>query len=348
MSIKNYGVVTGRVFERILATKTDEHYQILLNHGDDPHRVAVNTQSTTPPSQVLFYADVNFKHPITDAILQANLPTGFTALPSKPGGIALDFIRGNLFDPSAMVPLPESAPGAGNDLNDQLDLTVQQAISDADAVLYAFGQHWVDASGKDKYFPEINPSTGIHDIHMNQGNPKGSFFGDNGPYQDGGLIFHFPSRNRWAGIFTAFQSQAFHTDDQTGNPVTDPGTGTNPGTGAPDPGQPQNATPVHIAAALVNPKGGDPGKEYVLLLNTGTSAVDLSGWAIADAHKNRDSIGKHTLQPGDTFRVNLTGHGAQLGNKGGIITLLNAKGLKVAGVTYTKADAATEGALVDF
>jgi len=342
MPIKNYGVVSGRVFDRVLATKKDEHYHILLNRGSNPHEVAINTQSTTPPSQVLFYANLDFQHPITDAILQANLPLGFSPLPSKPGGIALDFIRMNLVDPSAMVPLPATASGNTNDLNDQLDLTVQQAITDTDARCYAFGQHFQDSSGADKYFPEINPATGIHDIHMNQGNPKGSFFNDNGVYQDGGLIFHFPSRNRWAAIFTAFQSESFHTDDTTGDPLTAPGTS------ATDPGQPQNATPVHIAAALVNPKGGDPGKEYVLLLNTGADPVDLSGWAIADAHKNRDTIGKHTVQPGDTYRVNLSSHGAQLSNKGGIITLLNAQGLKVDGVTYTKADAAKEGALVDF
>jgi uncharacterized protein YukJ len=342
MPIANYGVVAGRVNSRILAAKTDEHYQILLNHGDDPHRVAVNTQSATPPSQVLFYANLDFKHPITDAILQANLPMGYTALPSKPGGIALDFIRGNLFDPAAMVPLPETAPGTSNDLNDQLDLTVQQAIDDADAVLYAFGQHWKDASGKDKYFPEIDPSTGIHDIHMNQGNPAGSFSKDNGVYQDGGLLVHFPSRNRWVGIFTAFQTQAFHTDDTTGNPITAPG----PGSG--DPGQPQNTTPVHISAALVNPKGDDTRKEYVLLLNTSAAAIDLQGWAIADTNKNRDTIGKLTIQAGDTYRVNLSGHGAQLSNKGGIITLLNAQGLKIDGVTYTRADASKEGNLVDY
>ena len=340
MPIKDYGVVQGKVFARKLATSKDEHYQILVNRGDNPHRVAINTQSTTPPSQVLFFSNLDFQHPITDLILQQGLPMGYTPLPSQPGGIALDFIRSNLFDTTAMVPLPATASGPGNDLNDQLDLTVQQAIGDADAVLYAFGQHWLDAGGADKYFPEIDPSTGIHDIHMNQGNPKGSFFGDNGVYQDGGLIFHFPSRNRWAAIFTAFQSQSFHTDDKTGDPLTAPGTI--------GPDQPQSNTPVHIAAALVNPVGGDPGKEYVLLLNTGADPVDLHGWAIADSHKSKATIGKHTLQPGDTFRVNLGGHGAQLSNKGGIITLLNAQGLKIDGVTYTKADAAKEGVLVDF
>ncbi|HLZ88652.1 MAG TPA: DUF2278 family protein [Puia sp.] len=339
MPIQNYGVVQGRVFDRVLATKKDEHYEILINRGDNPQRVAINTQSSTPPSQVLFYANLDFQHPITDAILQANLPAGYTPLESKPGGIALDFIRENLFPIDQLVPLPATSTGTSNDLNDQLDLTVQQAITDTDAVLYAFGQHWTDTKA-DPIFPEINPSIGIHDIHMNQGNPQGSFYKDNGVYQDGGLIFHFPSRNRWAAIFTAFQSESFHTDDQTGDPLVAAGPG--------NPQNPENSSTVSIAAALVNPKGGDPGKEYVLLLNKGSEAVDLSGWKIADSHKNKDTISKQAIQPGDTLRVNLSGHGAQLSNKGGIITLLNPQGLKVDGVTYTRRDVVKEGVLVEF
>ena len=339
MPIKDYGVLKGKASQRILATKKSEHYQILVNHGNDPHRIAINTQSSEPTSQVLFYANDDFQHAITDMILQAGLQDGFTALASKPGGLALDFIRMNLFDVSQMVPLDGVLPGDDNDLNDKLDLFVQQAISDGDAVIYAFGQHWVDANGADQYFPEINPSTGIHDIHMNQGNPKGSYFKDNGIYQDGGLIFHFPSRNRWAAVFTAFQSESFHTDDTTGNPLTSLPPN--------DPGQPENSTPVRIVAAMINPKGGDPGKEYIILLNTGTDDVNLSGWQIADKQKNKDTIGNQTIPTGDTLKIKLTGKGAQLSNKGGIITLLNKDGLKIDGVTYTQKDASKEGAVVE-
>ena len=219
MPIQNYGVLKGRVYERIRATSKSEHFQILVNRGDNPHRIAINTKSAEPPSEVLFYANEDFQHPITDAIQQADLSVGFTPLPSNPSGIALDFIRSNLFDVSKMVPLPSNASGNNDDLNDRLDFFIQLAIKDESAVIYAFGQHWKDNQGADQYFHEINPSTGVHDIHMNQGNPKGGFFADNGVYQDGGIIIHYPSRNRWAAVFTAFQSQSFHTDDQTGNPL---------------------------------------------------------------------------------------------------------------------------------
>lgn len=45
--------------------------------------------------------------------------------------------------------------------------------------------------------------------------------------------------------------------------------------------------------------------------------------------------------------LELTGKGAQLSNKGGIITLLNKEGLKIDGVTYTQKDASKEGVLVE-
>lgn len=217
MPIPNYGVLTGRVFARVLATRKDEHYHLLLNRGNGPQRAAVNTQSTEPPSQVLFYSTTDFRHPITSAILAAALPMGFTALASKAGGLALDFVRMNLFSPDQLAPLSGTKSGTSTDLNDQLDITVQAAIQDASAVLYAFGQHWQDAKGADAVFPEVNPSQGVHDIHMNQGNPKGSFFKDNGIYQDGAMLFHFPSKGTWTGIFVAFQSESFKTDGQ-GNP----------------------------------------------------------------------------------------------------------------------------------
>lgn len=336
MPIKNYGVLMGKASNRVRATASDEHFHILVNHGNHPQRISINTKSTDAPSQVLYYATDDFHHEITDAILQANLKAGFTPIVSQPGTLALDFIRRNLFDTSAMVPLPaQGSPGDNNDLNDRIDFFVQQAINDASAVVYAFGQHWQDASGADKYFPEINPSTGVHDIHMNQGNPHGSFFADNGVWQDGGLLFHFASRNRWAAAFTAFQSQSFHTDDKTGDPISVP---------TPPPSTQQ----VSIVAAMVNPVGDDIGKEYVILLNKSNTDIDLFGWQIADKLKHKDVIGKQVIPAGGTLHVSLTGTGAQLSNKGGNITLLNKDNLKIDGVTYTQKDAAVEGQLVEF
>src|SRR5262245_64301455 len=92
-----------------------------------------------------------FAHPLTDTV--AGLPRGFTRLQNKPGTGALDFIRGNLFDRSAMRPLPFSVPGFGNDLNEKIDRVMQRAIADEASVVYAFGERWgPEPATTDKYF----------------------------------------------------------------------------------------------------------------------------------------------------------------------------------------------------
>jgi uncharacterized protein YukJ len=50
-----------------------------------------------------------FHHPLAQEL--AGLADGFTLLPSQAGGLALDFIRANLFDRQAMRPVPATPPG---------------------------------------------------------------------------------------------------------------------------------------------------------------------------------------------------------------------------------------------
>jgi len=91
MPIQNYGVLKGKVFDRQRATAQSEHFQILVNQGNKPHRIAINTKSSEAPSQVLYFAADDFHHEITDALVHANLPNGYSPLESKPGGLAIDF-----------------------------------------------------------------------------------------------------------------------------------------------------------------------------------------------------------------------------------------------------------------
>src|SRR5688572_19068322 len=100
MPLQRYGVLKGQAFESLRATAQSEHFQILINRGNTPHRIAINTKSSLAPSQVLYYASNDFHHELTDALLQSNLQPGFTPLESKPGGLALDFIRRNLVKPA--------------------------------------------------------------------------------------------------------------------------------------------------------------------------------------------------------------------------------------------------------
>jgi hypothetical protein len=97
----------------------------------------------------------------------------------------------------------------------------------------AFGQRWgPEADTPDKVFG-FSPGNGVHDIHMNQGN-TGRFVEDDGVWQDGGLLLHYPGQDQWVGVFLAFQSQAWHTDDTTGHTdlgVPDPGPAPQPAPG---------------------------------------------------------------------------------------------------------------------
>jgi hypothetical protein len=95
-------------------------------------------------------------------------------------------------------------------------------------------------------------------------------------------------------------------------------------------------------AALVNPVGPAPEAETVTLVNASPQAVDLAGWSILDREKRRLVLDAGALAAGDMIRVPLRAPVA-LGNRGGLISLLDPDGLKVDGVAYTKAQVEREG-----
>jgi uncharacterized protein YukJ len=293
MPLARYGVLTARPIDRRLGVdQRSPHYQIHTVAGDEDYRIAVNVKSQLAPSEVLYLVDEHFEHPITDFL--AELPEGFRVLPNTPTGGGMDYIRGNLFDArDDLIPLPHNVPGPDNDLNEKLDAIVQRALADEAAMLFAFGQAWGPEAAADRYFG-FRPNRGVHDIHMNQGN-SGRFQRDNGVWQDGGLVFSFPNQQQWMAIFLAFQSQTWHTDDRTGDPL--PGPAPQPGTGTPPPFPrpeipPTESLPdglVRIVAALVNPSSS-PERETVTLLNTSNRDINLAGWHLADKQKKVGSV----------------------------------------------------------
>src|SRR4051794_13430507 len=264
MPLVGYGVLAGRgLGSRAEGGSDSPHFQVHLDAAGTEYRLAVNVLSQESPSQLLYLADEAFAHPVLG--LLPGLGDGFTELASAPGGAALDFIRGNLFDPKQMTPVPATAPGPDNDLADKLDHYVSRAIGDSAARIYAFGQRWGPEEDKpDKVFG-FSPGNGVHDIHMNQGN-TGRFREDDGVWQDGALVLHYPATDQWVGIFLAFQSQSWHTDDQTGHSLS----------------APASDARVRIVGALVNTAGPAPEKETVTLLNASSEDVDLGGWAVLD------------------------------------------------------------------
>jgi len=340
MPLKNYGVLKGKAIDSREGMRASPHFQILIVDDDLRHRIAINVKSKVEPSELLYYVDENFDHPMVTE-LESLLP-GFHELPSEHGGMALDYIRGNCFDLSMAKPLPHDIPGPDNDLNELIHKYVARAIAMENSAVYAFGEKWGPETKRDKYFG-FKPGNGIHDIHANQGNSD-AWRGDDGVYQDGGLIIHLPDEARWVAIFLAFQSQCFHTDDTTGHRIPeacDGGGGAPPGPPVDEPTETRDKD-VRIIAALINPEGHDYGLERVTLLNTTPDSIDLDGWTIADKNKKKAYL-SGSIGAGETLGITLSGKDAQLSNKGGIITLLDRKGLKVDGVSYTKKEASGSG-----
>ena len=346
MPLAHYGVLKGKAIEVRLGASQSPHYQVHLVDDSHDYRIAVNVLSAVSPSEVEYLVVDRFEHPLTATIDQ--LPLGFTPLPPSPTSGALDFIRGNLFDRSLMVPLPFNVPGPDNDLNDKIDRVMQRAMADEHAVVCAFGQRWGPETKKDKFFGFL-PGNGIHDIHMNQGNVA-QFVGDDGVWQDGGILVQFPDQHQWMAVFLRFQSQSWHTNDETGHTLgaVSPTTPTPPSPIPPEPVLPTTDDPfglVRIVAALVNPVQS-PEIERVTLLNRAPHVVDLTGWALLDTNRAPIPL-VGTLDPGET-RVVLVARPFALSNNGGTVSLLDEEKRKVDGVSYTKGQAKQPGWTIVF
>src|SRR3954453_13638644 len=318
MPLQDYGVLAGRVVgTRREGSADTPHYQIhLVDGAGAEYRAAINVLSQQSPSELLYLVDDDFRHPLTDALPAP--ASGWTEMAPQPGRANLDFIRGNLFDRADMRTLPPDVTGPDNDLADLLDHYVQRARNDARAEAYVYGQRFgPEPTTPDKVFGFL-PGNGVHDVHMNQGN-SGRFRKDDGVWQDGGMLLHFPDESRWVGIFLAFQSQAWHTDDVTGHaldraeaPLAD------------------GEKRVRVVAAMVNPVGPAPEVEAVTLINASPDPVDLPGWRLADRAKHTSPLPAGVVAPGATTVITLA-DGVQLGNDGGTITRRGPGGLKGTG-----------------
>ncbi len=77
--------------------------------------------------------------------------------------------------------------GIESELTQLLEGYVQRAKSDDNSMVFVYGSAFRDEDESD---------LGIHDVHMNQGNPVDDQFGhDNGVFQDGALFSNFLMMN---------------------------------------------------------------------------------------------------------------------------------------------------------
>ena len=212
MPIPSYSVLRGQPTAGKVVTGSSAHYQITMTATGGPFTVAVNIQSVDG-SEVLYAILNNFTPPSPAALLA--LTPAMHALPSKPGGLALDFVREQIagkpmITQAQMSLLPKgiALTLAANPMLNAVDTLLNQAVA-GKSTIFAFGSAFTDNGKVD----------GIHDIHMNQGNPAvGGHSGSNGIWQDGALFLYAPATKLWTAVFIAFQTESWKTDS-SGNPL---------------------------------------------------------------------------------------------------------------------------------
>ena len=202
MPITNYSVLVGDPVSGRVVDGRSPHFQITMQAEGGPFTVAVNIESVDG-SEVLYAIKQGFTPPDPEALLA--LPMGMHALMSAPGGLALDYVRERIAgepmitrEEMQLLPKPGAGSGASALQEAVVDL-LHQTIADNDGVIYAFGSAYADGGQVD----------GIHDIHMNQGNPPHNHASDNGAWQDGALLIHLPAQNTWTAVFLAFQTESW-------------------------------------------------------------------------------------------------------------------------------------------
>jgi uncharacterized protein YukJ len=208
------------------------HYVITVAGNDaKPFNIVVNSASTEVGEdgndEVYFYVDLNFSDPVADKLKDLDLGLYTDGFPR------LDYWQDrSLLDLHRMRPIPyEDENGERFSVNSTINqvLSIDEA-QDFQLLPYDNGSHelqqrkfWTPTTdgiivhGFGFLFPQ--GENGLHETHMNQGNPRsGRHWRENGTFQDGAVIVQ--QGNNFVAMFTAFQTQLLPTDARgfpTGN-----------------------------------------------------------------------------------------------------------------------------------
>jgi uncharacterized protein YukJ len=190
---------TGKIFKIVVNSASDEA-------GPDGN------------NDVYFYADLAFDDPVTAKLSQLDLGLHTDQFPR------LDYWQDrSLLDIHRMRPVPyQDENGDRVDVNDDISrvLTIDTS-QPPQPIPYDSGRG--EPQDRDFYPPSnghvivygfgflfVPEQDGLHETHMNQGNPKGRHWKENGAFQDGAVIVE--RVGGFQALFTAFQTQCVPTD----------------------------------------------------------------------------------------------------------------------------------------
>lgn len=192
----DYGVVAGVVQSADLVNPSGgqwPHYHIWVQTPAGLYDSAVNLKSLTE-------VKIEYRARDVDPDLFSNvlsLPDGWTKLAQSSTSGALDYVRR-----PGLTGHGDWTLQTGDNLINQLQLLLTGVQR-----VYIFGAAY-------------STGLGVHDVHMNQGDPPDSEFAPlDAIWQDGGLIFQYGSPQPKSTVLQIkFETQSLNTDDQ-GHPV---------------------------------------------------------------------------------------------------------------------------------
>ena len=204
--IQPYGINKGTILKFKLGGRQGQpHLHLLMDVAGASRDIAVNVISVD--GSEVRYA-INNRTPANATALSA-LPAGVKHCNGN-DGYSLDYIRTPGLISESEMQLLDIGELQPTSMHDAVVDLVQRAINEKAAV-YQFGQLFANG-GKPNPFWGFTPDAGGHDCHMNQTNPKGNHDQDNGTYQDGCLLVEWAD-GTWSGLFIAFQTQTWKSDD---------------------------------------------------------------------------------------------------------------------------------------
>jgi Uncharacterized conserved protein (DUF2278) len=214
MSLSNYGVPVGTLnhFNREDPNNFGSWYHGKL-YVDAPVGQYEGAVDVSTPSGIKIEYRAVQPLGVTALSPVSSLSPGWHALVKTPKSGALDYIRNPLLHPR----------GRGC-----LSMIYNPLVNAFNALLQRASEQWTESTGDNalnileslltvggRVFVFGAPYTtgrGVHDIHMNQGDPPGQFQHLDGIWQDGGTIIERPS-GELVAFLTKFSTQSLKTDN---------------------------------------------------------------------------------------------------------------------------------------
>jgi len=209
MSLNNYGVLKSKVLineGEFVSKKHRKHYSLITLGISKRIEVDINIQSDRNQPNIKILCIENYKNPLLKKF--DDLVQGYTPVASVAGGLALDFLRQELFPKADLF---DSHPIDGDTICQKLN----NYLCDHEHIvvygsLYRNEKENENNSDSKKITPNIPLKNGMDNVHMNQGN-QGSHLSSNGIYQDGALFIK--NKKSYTAIFFCFAEQCDKTDD---------------------------------------------------------------------------------------------------------------------------------------